>query len=129
MPSFQSKSFHFLKTTGLQKSDFTARLARRETIPAGANNDAEMPGPGGSTRARSHCRFVPPRIHFPPGSLPYSVLLKVLLFLNKSCDRTLGSTWPTLARMREDVQAVVRLLQKRGDQYIHYRDGLDRRGP
>jgi hypothetical protein len=30
--------------------------------------------------------------------------------------------------MREDVQAVVRLLQKRGDQYIHYRDGLDRRG-
>ena len=36
--------------------------------------------------ARSHCRYVLPRIHFIPESLTYSVPL----FLNRQCDRTLG---------------------------------------
>ena len=43
-------------------------------------------GPGGAARAQSHCRVVPPRIHFIPDSLTYSVPL----FLNRQCDRTLG---------------------------------------
>ena len=41
---------------------------------------------GGHARARSHCRFTPPPIHFIPDSLTYSVPL----FLNRQCDRTLG---------------------------------------
>jgi arylsulfatase A-like enzyme len=40
----------------------------------------------GDIRARSHCRFVLPLIHFIPDSLTYSVAL----FLKRQCDRTLG---------------------------------------
>jgi hypothetical protein len=40
----------------------------------------------GGPRARSHCRFVPPLIHFIPDSLTYLVPL----FLKRQCDRTLG---------------------------------------
>jgi hypothetical protein len=41
----------------------------------------------GALRARSHCRFVPPLIHFTPDSLTYLVPL----FLKRQCDRTLGA--------------------------------------
>jgi MFS family permease len=41
----------------------------------------------GTLRARSHCRFVPPLIHFIPDLLTYSVPL----FLKRQCDRTLGT--------------------------------------
>ena len=41
----------------------------------------------GAVRARSHCRFVLPLIHFIPDSLIYSVPL----FLKRQCDRTLGA--------------------------------------
>ena len=37
-------------------------------------------------RARAHCRFVPPSIHFVPDFLTYSAPL----FLKQQCDRTLG---------------------------------------
>jgi hypothetical protein len=37
-------------------------------------------------RARSHCRFVPPLMHFIPDLLTYSSPL----FLKRQCDRTLG---------------------------------------
>ena len=40
----------------------------------------------GELRARSHCRFVIPLIHFMPDSLTYSVLL----YLKRHCDRTAG---------------------------------------
>jgi hypothetical protein len=40
----------------------------------------------GQSRARLHCRFVPPLIHFIPVSLTYSVPL----FLKGQCDQTLG---------------------------------------
>ena len=43
--------------------------------------------PGGRSRARSHCRFVLPLIHFILESLIYSVPL----FLKRRCDRTLGT--------------------------------------
>ena len=42
---------------------------------------------GGAPRARSHCRFAPPRFHFTPYSLTYSVPL----FLKRKFDRTLGT--------------------------------------
>ena len=42
---------------------------------------------GGENRARSHCRFVRPRIRF----IPYSLRYSVPLFLKRQCDRTLGS--------------------------------------
>jgi hypothetical protein len=41
---------------------------------------------GGDIRARSHCRFVLPLIHFTADFLTYSVPL----FLKRQCDRTLG---------------------------------------
>ena len=41
---------------------------------------------GGGRRARSHRCVAPPRIHFIPDSLTYSVPL----FLKRQCDRTLG---------------------------------------
>jgi hypothetical protein len=41
----------------------------------------------GAARARSHCHFVPPLIHFIPDLLTYSVPL----FLKRQCDRTLGA--------------------------------------
>jgi hypothetical protein len=40
----------------------------------------------GAGRARSHCRFVLPLIHFRPDSLTYSLPL----FLKRQCDRTPG---------------------------------------
>jgi hypothetical protein len=43
--------------------------------------------PQGTARARSHCRFVLPLIHFIPDSLTYSVPL----YLKRQCDRTLGT--------------------------------------
>jgi hypothetical protein len=45
------------------------------------------PWPSGAGRARSHCRFVLPLMHFIPDSLTYSVTL----FLKRQCDRTLGA--------------------------------------
>jgi hypothetical protein len=57
------------------------RRAPRGPVPA-----AE--GQPGAARARSHCRFVPPRIHFIPDSLTYSGHL----FLKRQCDSTLGAT-------------------------------------
>ena len=50
-------------------------------------------GLGGTPRARSHCRFVPPLIHFIPDSLTNLVPR----FLKRQCDRTLppgGPPWP-----------------------------------
>jgi hypothetical protein len=44
----------------------------------------------GALRDRSHCRFVPPLIHFTPDSLTNSVPL----FLKRQCDRTLGALEP-----------------------------------
>ena len=44
---------------------------------------------------RSHCRFVPPLIHF----IPYSLTYSVPLFLKRQCDRTLaGGRCATRAR-------------------------------
>ena len=43
--------------------------------------------PSGRPRARSHCRFAPPLIHFITDLLTYSVPL----FLKRQCDRTLRS--------------------------------------
>ena len=45
-------------------------------------------------RARSHCRFIPPLIHF----IPYSLTYSVPLFLKRQCDRTLGGA---AAELRE----------------------------
>jgi hypothetical protein len=50
-------------------------------------SDKLMPCRCGAPRARSHCRFVRPHIHFIPDSLTYAVAL----FLNRQCDRTLGA--------------------------------------
>ena len=47
----------------------------------------------GEARARSHCPFVTPRIHFIPDSLRYSLLL----LLKRQCDRTLGEAEVTLS--------------------------------
>ena len=58
--------------------------------PVGGGGDVCSAGPVrprglcGHRRARSHCRFVPPLIHFIPDSLIYSVPL----FLKRQCDRT-----------------------------------------
>ena len=43
----------------------------------------------GEARARSHCRFVPPLIHFIPDSLTL-LTYSLPLFLQRQCDRTLG---------------------------------------
>ena len=43
-------------------------------------------GTGGGLRARSHCCFAPPLIHFIPDSRTSSVPL----FLKRQCDQTLG---------------------------------------
>jgi hypothetical protein len=56
----------------------------------GQNADfPSMGGPSGSSRggggrARAHCRFVLPRIHFIPDSLTYSAPP----YLRRQCDRT-----------------------------------------
>ena len=59
---------------------------------------------GGQTRARSHCRFAPPLVHFIPASLTCSVSR----FLKRQCDRTLGQTCGALAAGAA-VQALSRL--------------------
>ena len=46
-------------------------------------------GGSGADRARSHCRFAPPLIHFIPDSLTYSVPL----FLKQQYDRIVGADW------------------------------------
>jgi hypothetical protein len=52
----------------------------------------------GKFRARLHCRFVLPLIHFIPYSLTYSVINMVPLFLNRQCERTPGElVWDTVA--------------------------------
>jgi hypothetical protein len=61
-------------------------------------------GRGARARARSHCRFVPPFIHFIPNSLSYSVPL----YLKRQCDRTLG------AGSFEDAQQARLMLIKGG---------------
>jgi hypothetical protein len=48
----------------------------------------------GARRARSHCHFVPPLIHFIPDSLTYSAPL----FLKRQCDRTLGARQLTVLK-------------------------------
>jgi hypothetical protein len=58
------------------------RGRRLEALAAGP-----QAAPGGAARARSHCRFVPPLIHFIPDLLTRSAPL----FLKRQCDRTLGA--------------------------------------
>ena len=70
--------------------------AAGDEIPAGRSYDGhpwEGVAPSllgfdcsGGARARSHCRFVPPLVHFTPDLLTYSVPL----FLKRQCDRNLG---------------------------------------
>jgi hypothetical protein len=58
----------------------------------------QWPCAGLRTRARSHCRFAPPLIHFTPESLTYSVPL----FLKRQCDRTLlRSPWEKDAKLAQ----------------------------
>jgi hypothetical protein len=61
----------------------------------GPETDAVTP------RARSHCRFAPPLIHFIPESLTYSVPL----FLKRQCDRTLGDAGDCIVGRRRVLQA------------------------
>lgn len=45
---------------------------------------------------------------------------------DKETGQVLGAAvWPTLATMRVDVESVVKLLRKRGDTNIYYRNGLE----
>ena len=53
---------------------------------AAGEGDFAAGGEGGEVRARSHCRFVQPPIHFIPDALTYSVPV----FLKRQCDRTPG---------------------------------------
>jgi hypothetical protein len=69
----------------------TLFVLRRSDAPllaysARSNKRQRQQSPGGGARARSHCRFVPPLIHFIPDLLAYSVPLN----LKRQCDRTLG---------------------------------------
>ena len=59
---------------------------RRQPLPPLPQASAAAEDEPGWARARSHCRFVPPLIHFIPDSLTQSVPL----FLKRQCDRTLG---------------------------------------
>jgi hypothetical protein len=59
------------------------RTARHERMLAERAICARL-DPGDLTRARSHCRFVPPLIH----CAPYSLTYLVPLFLSRQCDRT-----------------------------------------
>jgi hypothetical protein len=85
-------------------------LGQPDTILAGGRGRARFPA-GGGARARSHCRFVLPPIHFIPDSLTYSVSLS----LKRPRDRTPGGAWPGSgwaarpALLRPDVQPTLRL--------------------
>ena len=59
------------------------RPAAGGVAPAGVENVERLRG---YSRARSHCRFVLPLIHF----IPYPLTYPVHLFLKRQCDRTLG---------------------------------------
>jgi hypothetical protein len=67
----------------------------------------------GLARARSHCRFVTPLIHFMPESLKYSETL----FLKRQCDRTLG-----LAPLQHRSRPGGRGLQRPHPRPAHRRD-------
>ena len=58
--------------------------------------EASIRVPLGEDRARSHCRFALPPIHFIPDSLTYSVLFPL-----KRRDRTLGKDWNSAKTFRE----------------------------
>ena len=60
------------------------RPAAGGVAPAGVENVERLRG---YSRARSHCRFVLPLIHF----IPYPLTYPVHLFLKRQCDRTLGA--------------------------------------
>jgi hypothetical protein len=64
-----------------------AHWADGEPNAASGDQFVEMDMRGGTDRARSHCRFLPPPIHFIPDSLTYSVAL----FLKRQYDRTPGT--------------------------------------
>jgi hypothetical protein len=68
-------------------------------------------GGGGSARARSHCRFVPPRIHFIPDSPAYSVPLCV----KRQCNLTLGRDSARRAAAAREPQAPQRAAHTSGD--------------
>jgi hypothetical protein len=65
-------------------------LLRKKFAAIGWREDAADAGTaarsGGGGRARSHCRFVPPLIHF----IPDFTLASVPRFLKRQCDRILG---------------------------------------
>jgi hypothetical protein len=66
--------------------------AGRHTLPKPGGGAA-----GAAARARSHCRFVLPLIHFMPDSRAYSLPL----FLKRRCDRTLAADWRTVEGTRD----------------------------
>ena len=49
--------------------------AKLEEVAAGAGEESKGGEAGDSGRARSHCRFAPPLIHFIPDPRPYSMPL------------------------------------------------------
>jgi hypothetical protein len=66
---------------------FATKLASLEQLQLQGNNIAHMREISAlAGRARSHCHFVPPPIHFRPDSLTYSVPR----FLKRQCGRTPG---------------------------------------
>ena len=73
-------------------------MALTATATAGGVAEAP-PDPRGGLRARSHCRFARPLIHFIPNSPTYSVPL----FLKRQCDRTLGARRRDWARPHDGV--------------------------
>jgi hypothetical protein len=74
-----------LKTGPLQPP--ARSLAACRHLPHLRRLERRLPGRvHGLRRARSHCRFAPPLIHF----IPYSLTYSVPLFLKRQCDRTLG---------------------------------------
>jgi hypothetical protein len=81
----------------------------------------------GLLRARSHCRFVLPLIHFIPDSLTYSIPL----FLKRQCDRTLGLLL-VLQRLHDRLRQVRRHQQPsraRQPEVRLHRPGLTRVSP
>jgi ankyrin repeat protein len=94
-------------TTNFTPLTSAAELGHLETarllLQAGAN-PSRADGEG-ATRARSHCRFASPLIHFTPELLTYSVPL----FLKRQCDRTLGDT-PQMVAAANGHLELLRLL-------------------